>query len=88
LVLGYLAHTGLALPPAVLYRNLRLWQNATFSERTLGNYLEELAADGLVMRIDPEAMADRKVEEVDGGRGYWLATDAGAEAVDDGFTFH
>lgn len=88
LVLGYLAHTNLALPPAVLYRNLRLLQNATFSERTLGNYLEELADDGLVMRIDPDAMADREVVELDSGRGYWVATDAGRDAVDDGFTFH
>jgi len=88
LVLGYLAHTELALPPAVLYRNLRLRQNATFSERTLGNYLEELAAEGLVMRIDPGAMADREVIAADSGRGYWIATDAGHEAADDGFSFH
>lgn len=87
LVLQYLVHTGLALPPAVLYRNLRLRQNATFSESTLGNYLDELDAEGLVTRIDPEAMVERKVVEIDEGRGYWTATERGREAASDSFSF-
>ena len=87
LVLQYLVHTRLALPPAVLYRNLRLRQNATFSESTLGNYLDELAADGLVTRIDPQAMVDREIVELDNGRGYWLATEAGRDEADDSFSF-
>lgn len=87
LVLEYLAHTGLGLPPAVLYRNLRLRQNATFSEKTLYNYLEELEADGYLMRIDPAAMEDREIVEIDGGRAYWMATDAGKAEAGDSFSF-
>ena len=87
LVLQYLVHTDLALPPAVLFRNLRLWQNATFSEKTLNNYLHELEAGGLVTRIDPEAMVERERVELDNGRGYWVATDRGREQAADSFSF-
>ena len=87
LLLGYLVHTGLALPPAVLYRNLRLQQNATFGEKTLNNYLDELADEGLVKRIDPHAMEHREVVEIEDGRGYWIATKAGREESKDSFTF-
>ena len=85
LLLEYLVHTGLALPPAVLYRNLRLKQNATFSEKTLHNYLDELGDAGLVKRIDPNAMEDRRVVEIDSGRGYWMATEHGREEASDSF---
>jgi hypothetical protein len=87
LVLQYLVHTRLALPTAVLYRNMRLRQNATFSESTLKNYLSELEDEGLIKRVDPEAMTERKVVEVDDGRGYWLATEAGREQTDGSFSF-
>jgi len=87
LVLQYLVHTRLALPPVVLFRNLRLRQNATFSEKTLNNYLHELEAEGLVARIDPEAMVDREHVRLDNGRGYWIATDDGHEEADGSFTF-
>ena len=87
LVLQYLVHTRLALPTAVLYRNLRLRQNATFSESTLKNYLSELETEGLLKRIDPEAMTERKVVQVDDGRGYWTATDRGRGETDDSFSF-
>jgi len=87
LVLQYLAHTRLALPPAVLYRNLRLRHNATFSESTLGNYLEEMEQEGLLTRIDPEPMANREVVEIDDGRGYWVTTEYGREQAEDDFSF-
>jgi len=87
LVLQYLVHTRLALPPAVLYRNLRLRQNATFSESTLKNYLDELEAEGLIKRVDPEAMVEREAVAVENGRGYWMATERGRQACDDSFSF-
>jgi len=87
LVLEYLAQTGLGLPPLALYRNLRLRQNATFSEKTLYNYLEELEAEGLVMRVDPDAMVDRKITEVDDGQAYWMATESGQQAAGESFSF-
>ena len=87
LVLAYLAHKRMALPPAVLYRNLRLQMNATFSQKSLDNYLSELAAEGLLMRVDPDAMADRELVEVDSGRGYWMATEQGREQANGTFSF-
>ena len=87
LVLQYLVHTRLALPPSVLYRNLRLRQNATFGASTLDNYLDELHEEGLITRIDPEAMEERKLVEIEEGRGYWVATEAGKEAAPDSFSF-
>ena len=84
LVVQFLAETRLALPPAVLYRNLRLRHNATFSEKSLSNYLSELEADGLVKRVDPEALAKREVVAVgENERGYYLITEAGVEAAPD-----
>jgi hypothetical protein len=87
MVLQFLAETRLALPPAVLYRNLRLRQNATFSAKSLDNYLEELHTEGYVIRVDPEALEKREVVTIDDGRGYWLVTEAGMEAAGDTFEF-
>jgi hypothetical protein len=87
LVLQYLVHTRLALPTAVLYRNMRLRQNATFSESTLKNYLSELETEGLIKRVDPKAMTERNVVELENGRGYWMATEHGRENCDDSFSF-
>jgi DNA-binding PadR family transcriptional regulator len=84
LVLSFLSSHRLALPPAVLYRNLRLRENATFSQNSMETYLSELEADGLVKRVDPEALETRDVEQIEEGRGYYLITEAGvAEAPDD-----
>jgi DNA-binding HxlR family transcriptional regulator len=61
-----------------------LRENATFSEKSLNNYLAELAADGLVKRIDPESLADREISEVGPDkRGYYLITETGLDAVTD-----
>jgi hypothetical protein len=86
LVLQFLAESGMALPPAVLFRNLRLHHNATFSEKSLGNYLGELAAAGLVKRVDPTALERRDVVEVgEDERAYYMITEAGVEAAPESF---
>lgn len=83
LVLAFLAETRLALPPKVLFRNLRLQENATFSEKSLNNYLAELEADGLVTRVDPEAIEERTIRELDADeRGYYLISEQGVEQTD------
>jgi len=82
-VLSFLNEHRLALPPSVLYRNLRLLENATFSQNTMENYLSQLESDGLVKRVDPKQLADRKVNTVDDGRGYYLITEAGVAAAPD-----
>jgi hypothetical protein len=81
LVLSFLASHRLALPPAVLYRNLRLRKNATFSQNSMETYLSELEADGLVKRVDPTALESRDVEQITNGRGYYLITEAGLNAA-------
>jgi DNA-binding PadR family transcriptional regulator len=84
LVLKFLSDAGLALPPKVLFRNLRLRENATFSEKSLNNYLTELEADGLVKRVDPAALTDRNISAVGADeRGYYLITESGLNAVTD-----
>ena len=89
LVLQFLAETRLALPPVVLYRNLRLRENATFSEKSLGNYLAELEAEGLVKRVDPAALENREIKALDGeNRGYYLITEAGVEAAPSEVSFY
>jgi hypothetical protein len=87
MVLQFLAETRLALPPAVLYRNLRLRQNATFSAKSLDNYLDELESEGYLLRVKPQSLEQREIEPIEDGRGYWLVTEAGVEAAPDTFDF-
>lgn len=57
-VLQFMAEYGLALPPKAIYRNLRLLEEITFSERSVENYLDEFVAESLINRIDPDRMED------------------------------
>ena len=80
-VLGFLAEKGVALPPKAIYRNLRLLEEITFSERSVENYLDEFVDEGLVMRIDPDSMEDAEVSkmppDVNQRRAYYMITDDG-----------
>jgi len=69
-ILQFLADTGLALPPAPLYYNMKETMFVTFSKRTLVRHLKEMREEGLVT----------KVEE---GDGYWKITDEGRKYLDD-----
>jgi hypothetical protein len=80
LVLNFMARHELALPPRAIFRNLRLRHNATFARRTLVNYLDDLVDDGLLMRVQPSKLEDRKLVAADGS-GYYLITDAGYESA-------
>lgn len=83
-VLQFLADTRLALPPKVLFRNLRLQNNVTFSEKSLNNYLKELDNDGFVTRVDPLGLENRQISAVsDDQRGYYFITEAGVDAAGD-----
>jgi len=80
LVLTFLSETRLALPPKVIFRNLRLKHNATFSEKSLNNYLSELEAQDFITRVDPEALEQRTVSDVGpDDRGYYLITESGLD---------
>ena len=65
MVLGLLVESGLELPPAVIFDNLKK-RGATFERRSVDNYLQELREDGLVERTDES-------------KGYNKATEKGRE---------
>lgn len=65
-ILQFLADTGLALPPAPLYFNMKREMFVTFSKRTMQRHLKEMREEGLV----------QKIEE---GDGYWRITEDGSD---------
>ena len=64
-VLGLLVESGLELPPAVIFHNLKR-RGATFERRSVDNYLAELNEEGYVTKTDD-------------AKGYYSATEAGRE---------
>jgi len=84
LVLAYLVETESALPPAAIFRNLKL-RGATFERRSVTNFLGELHERGLVQKVDTDALESGTVVAVDRSKpGYWMATEDGRELVGDG----
>jgi Fe2+ or Zn2+ uptake regulation protein len=82
-VLEILTDSGFALPKAAIYRNAKL-RGATFARRSVDNYLEEMAQEGLVQKVDTEALDEGRLVEVDLSQaGYFIATDAGYELLND-----
>jgi Fe2+ or Zn2+ uptake regulation protein len=72
-ILEYLADVSLALPPKVLYYNMKSDREITFSERTLKRRLKLLMEAGLVDRVD-------------GTDGYYRISPPGREYVDEART--
>jgi len=72
---GYLTATGVAQPPAVIHRNLRV-RGITFSLQTTKRRLRELADTDHVRVVDPSAMGEnaelRDVEISERSRVYYL----------------
>jgi Fe2+ or Zn2+ uptake regulation protein len=68
-VLNLLVGSGLALPPTPIYENLRL-KGETFSKRTVHRKLGTLVDEGYV-------------EKVLDGKGYYRATEAGRDLIED-----
>ena len=79
-VLNLLTETGMALPPAVVFRNLKL-RGATFESRSVNTYLKELTEGGYVRKVAPEALDQGELVDVDDLRdeGYYVATDRADE---------
>lgn len=69
-ILSFLSERRVALPPKVLYDNLVLYDDVTFSYRTVKRHLRELREDG-------------RVEYVDRGNGYYRVSEAGQAYLDD-----
>lgn len=66
-ILKYLAEVELALPPKVLYYNMKEGREITFSERTLKRRLKLLMEGGLVERVEG---TDGYYRLSDDGRGH------------------
>jgi Fe2+ or Zn2+ uptake regulation protein len=67
-ILEYLADVSLALPPKVLYYNMKVDREITFSERTLKRRLKLL-------------MEAELVDRVEGTDGYYRISSAGRDRV-------
>jgi hypothetical protein len=81
-VLSLLADVGEPLPPVLIYRILRV-RGATFGRRSVMRYCSELGEKGELQKIDPQAMENGKLQQIDASeKGYWMITDAGRERVD------
>ena len=82
LVLEYLVETESALPPAAIFRNLKL-RGATFERRSVTYFLADLHDRGLVEKVDTTALESGRVVAVGQGEpGYWVATEAGRQLVE------
>lgn len=83
-VLEFLRDHPLALPPKLIYRNLKLRRNITFSDQSVDNYLAEFDEEGLVMRVKMDPLdSGELVEAGDDERAYYVITDAGVEYLED-----
>jgi repressor of nif and glnA expression len=83
LVLEILDESQLALPPAVIFRNLKV-RGATFERRSVNNYLEELSEQGYLRKVDPKHMEEGGYETVGPDEtGYYIITEEGSEHVSD-----
>lgn len=80
-VLSLLAEVGEPLPPVLVYRILRV-RGATFGRRSVMRYCSELGERGQLQKIDPVAMENGDLEQIDRSeKGYWMITDAGRERL-------
>lgn len=85
-VLDFLAEHRLALPPAVLHRNLKLHQRLFVSASTLENYLDEMVEEGWVVRVRPEPLTNQEIVKVgdnESVQAYYLITEEGRERAND-----
>lgn len=80
-VLELLVESELALPPVVIFRNAKL-RGATFERNTTNNYLNELADEGLIQKIDAKALNSGNIEKIETSQeGYFIATEKGHERL-------
>jgi len=84
LLLEFMSEYPLAMSPVMLYRNLRIHRDLRVGKETVKNYLQEMAEEGLVLRIDKQALDGAKIKEADpDDRAYYIISDAGRDAIGD-----
>ncbi|MBX0296671.1 hypothetical protein [Haloarcula nitratireducens] len=84
LILQFMGEYPLAMPPVLIYRNLRLHRNLRVGKETVKNYLQELVEEGLVLRIDKNALDDGEIREADpDDRAYYIISEEGKDEIED-----
>lgn len=84
-VLQFMAEYPLAMPPTLIYRNLKLHKNITFSDQSVENYLDEFVERGWVDRVEKSPLdAGNLIEADDDSRAYYIITEEGLDAVEEG----
>jgi len=84
LLLEFMSEHPLAMSPVMLYRNLRIHRDLRVGKETVKNYLQEMAEEGLVLRIDKQALDDAEIREADpDDRAYYIISDAGRDSIGD-----
>jgi Fe2+ or Zn2+ uptake regulation protein len=84
-VLAFMREYPVAMPPLLVYRNLRLREGITFSQDSVRRYLEQLANEGLVDRVKKEPLENQELVTADpDDRAYYIISDEGADFVDSG----
>jgi len=82
LLLEFMSEYPLAMSPVMLYRNLRIHRDLRVGKETVKNYLQEMAEEGLVLRIDKRALDDAEIREAaPDDRAYYIISDAGRDAI-------
>jgi len=84
-ILRFLEQHGIPLPPAVIFRGLKIQENITFAYRTVQDILKRLNEQGLVMRCSKEALDEGRIEKLPddetGRRTYYFITEEGKSRI-------
>jgi len=79
--LELLVDAGIPLPTKVISRAAK-YRGATFEESSVRRYLEDLLAEGAVVKVDPKALDDREIVQVGkSDEGYWMASQTGRDRI-------
>ncbi|MFC6975659.1 hypothetical protein ACFQL1_14950 [Halomicroarcula sp. GCM10025709] len=83
-LLEFMKEHPLALPPLLIYRNLKLHMDVTFTVDSVRNYLDEFAEEGLVKMVEKEPLDDGDLVEAEAGtRPYYIITEEGRAYLED-----
>ncbi|WP_424001156.1 hypothetical protein ACOZ4I_15615 [Haloarcula salina] len=79
-LLEFMKEHPLALPPLLIYRNLKLHKDVTFTADSVRNYLDEFAEEGLVLMVEKEPLDEGKLVEAEAGtRPYYIISEDGRD---------
>ena len=81
-ILQYMEEYPLALPPTVLYRNIRIHRNLYIGRETVRNYLDEMADKGWVKRVKKKPLDNGGIVEAGpDDRAYYIITEQGRKHI-------